>query len=284
MYLTERTISSFPISIGTSLSLESVFTGRLAPYDPSRQIPQHINITHYQEAWFNISTLYRNLIGALPNDSKITATPMALGSDLLEELEVILSLFKNEGTDICKPYFYFCTYDRVINKYSNKKIQFRQNKTDKQKEYEHKYSETVKYIIKNSDIIKKLDSNIKPVISGAKSIIMTHNPYDLISHSNFGHLDLLESHTGKLKSKYEFSSKYHPLGDEKLDFMPFMEKLLFVFGDKIFIEPSDIKLRRLIVEIAKNREWTPYTTEAKVNYFIENDIQEPYLKNWLLSL
>ena len=40
----------------------------------------------------------------------------------------------------------------------------------------------------------------------------------------------------------------------------------------------------MILDIAKNRDWTPYTSETKVNYFIENDITEPYLRNWLLSL
>jgi|JFJP01.1.fsa_nt_gi hypothetical protein len=283
MYLTERTISAFPISIGTSLSLESVFTGRLPPYDPIRQIPQHININHYQESWFNIATLYRNLIGALPNEAKITVKPEALAADILEEIDVITSLYKNEGNDICKPYFYHCTYEKVVSKYSAKKIQFRQIKTEKQKEYERKYAETIKFILKDNEFIKKFNSDIKPIVN-CKALIMTHVPYDLISYKKFSQLDLLESHTGKLKSRYEFSTKYHPLGDEKLDFMPFLEKLLFIFGDKVFIEPTDIKLRRLIVDIAKNREWTPYTSEEKVNYFIESDIQETYLKNWILSL
>ena len=40
----------------------------------------------------------------------------------------------------------------------------------------------------------------------------------------------------------------------------------------------------MVLDIAKNRDWTPYTTEAKVNYFIEADVAEPYLKEWLLSL
>ena len=113
---------------------------------------------------------------------------------------------------------------------------------------------------------------------------MSHIPYDLVSHSNFKRFDLLESHTGKLKTKYEFSGKYQPLGSESMDQLPFLEKLLMVFGDKIMVVPADIRIRRLLLEIAKNREWTPYTTEAKVNYFIDADIKEPYLKQWLLSL
>lgn len=284
MLLSERTISSFPISIGTSLSLESLFDARLDPYDPERQIPQRINIAHYQETWFNISTMFRNLIGALPNDAILTVTPEALAIDILEEIEVIQSLFKNEGNNLCVPYFYFCTYDKLIQKYSTKKISFRESKTDKQYIYDAKYKETIRFILKQTDIVQQLNSVIRPKQSINKALILTHMPYDLISYTNFKQLDLLESHTGKLKSHFEFSSKYYPIGNEKLDFMPFLEKLLLIFGDKVLIQPFDIRVRRLLVEIAKNREWTPYTTESKVNYCIDLDIKEPYLKQWLLSL
>lgn len=284
MILEQKTISSFPVSIGTSLSLESVFEGRLAPYDPERKIPQKINVNNYNEAWFNIATLFRNQVGALSNEAIYSLTPEAFALDLLQELEIIDSLFKTEGLDICKPYYYYCSYKKMIDSYSNKKIRFRESTTDKQLLYDDKYRKTIQFIIKHyPEKLISLDSSIKPIHKG-NSIILTHVPYDLVSYKYFNQLDLLESHTGKLKSRYEFSTKYHPLGDEKLDYMPFLEKLLMVFGDKILIYPSDIKIRRSLIEIAKEREWTPYTTEAKVNYFIENDIKEPYFKDWLLSL
>lgn len=280
----EKTISSFPISIGTSLSLESVFVGRLDPYDPERVIPQKINVTNYNEAWFNVATLFRNLVGALPSESIHALSPDAFALSLLQELEVIDSLFKIEGSDICKPYYYYCSYKKMIDNYTRKKIKFRESTTDKQLLYDDKYRKTIQFIEKHySGRLHSLDSSIKPMQRN-KAIILTHIPYDLVSYKYFDQLDLLESHTGKLKSRYEFSTKYHSLGEEKLDYMPFLEKLLMIFGDKILIQPADIKIRRSIVEIAKNREWTPYTTEAKVNYYIENDIKEPYFKNWLLSL
>lgn len=285
MLYTEKTISSFPVAIGTSLSLESVFEGRLSPYDASREIPNKVNIAHYSESWFNLTTLFRNLIGALPNDAIFNTTPDGLARDLYEEIEVIESLHLNEGNNVCKPFFYVGTYNRVVSKYSNKKVIFRQSNTDKQKLYESKLKETIKLFSKYyPEKLVTIDSSIKPKTPAANAIIMSHIPYDLVSHSNFKRFDLLESHTGKLKTKYEFSGKYQPLGSETMDQLPFLEKLLMVFGDKIMIVPADIRIRRLLLEIAKNREWTPYTTEAKVNYFIDADIKEPYLKQWLLSL
>ena len=285
MLLSEKTISAFPLSIGTSLSLESVFAGRLAPYDPARTIPSHVNINDYTEIWFNLATLFRNLIGALPSDAIFSITPEAFAVELLEELEIIDSIFKNEGHGICRPFYYICSYTKVANEYTHKKIRFRESTTDKQKLFDDKYKRTVKAILAmQPTILKQLNSTIKPETTQAKGLIVTHIPYDLVSHTKFAKLDLLESHTGKLKSKYEFSSKYHPIGEDKLDFLPFSEKLLMLFGDKVFIHPFDIRVRKMVLDIARNRDWTPYTTEAKVNYFIENDITEPYLRNWLLSL
>jgi hypothetical protein len=53
--LSTRTISAFPLSISTSLALESIFTPKLPPYDPNRIIPEHINLIDYQEIWINFS-------------------------------------------------------------------------------------------------------------------------------------------------------------------------------------------------------------------------------------
>jgi len=46
--LASRTVSAFPISIGTSLAFESVFFPRQPSYDPERQIPNRVEVTQYQ--------------------------------------------------------------------------------------------------------------------------------------------------------------------------------------------------------------------------------------------
>lgn len=283
--LPNKTISSFPVAIGTSLSLESIFEGRLEPYDATRKIPNKINISKYKEIWFNIATIFRNLIGAMPNDTIFSLTPEALYIELEQELEVLDSIFLNEGLGTCKPYYYYSTYEHLYKKYAHKKIQFRSSNTDKQKLYDSKYTDTIKLMLKhNPDRLIEVKNYIKPNIRGATALILTHIPYDLLSYTNFKQLDLLESHTGKLKTRYEFSTKYHPLGDEDLTILPFTEKLLMIFGDKVLITPFDIRVRRILLSIAKEREWTPYTTETKMNYFIDLDIKETYLKEWILSL
>jgi hypothetical protein len=115
-------------------------------------------------------------------------------------------------------------------------------------------------------------------------MIITHYPYDLLSHTKFSALDLLESNTGKLKSRYQWSSKYYPVGDVDMKVLPFTRKLLLVFGDRILIQPFDMKLRRLILEIADKRKWTSLTTDAKIMQDFELDIREPFVLQFMKKL
>lgn len=64
-----RTVSAFPLSVGTSLALESVFNGVQEPIDPNRVIPQKVEINNYDAFWINVGTLFRNLYNALNKDS-----------------------------------------------------------------------------------------------------------------------------------------------------------------------------------------------------------------------
>ena len=59
-----RTISAFPISVGTSLALESLFAPRLETIDPERKF-ERVDVTKYSEVWINLSTLFRNIVGAV---------------------------------------------------------------------------------------------------------------------------------------------------------------------------------------------------------------------------
>ena len=118
----------------------------------------------------------------------------------------------------------------------------------------------------------------------SNALIITHIPYDLLSYVNFNRLDLLESHTGKLKPKHLWNTKYYPVGDRSMDILPFTRKLLMVFGDKVLIHPSEYKLRSLVLDIAENRKWNPATTEAKQIQDFELDIKEPFVLQVLKSL
>lgn len=280
--LASRAISAFPVSVGTSLSLESLFSPRLKPYDPDREIPQHVAVADYQEIYINLSTLFRNIIGSITREAFFSATAFDIKETLISEIDVINSLFQNEGSGLCRPVYYHCTYKGLQSKLPNA-IRLRQDKTDGQKFYRHKHDEVMKLLFKSTDEHFEFDYDIKPK-QRTSAMIITHYPYDLLSYTRFSKLDLLESNTGKLKQRHQWSSKYYPVGDSDLSNLPFLRKLLLVFGDRVLIQPSDMKLRRLILEIAEKRRWTALTTESKMIQDFELDIREPYVLQFMKKL
>lgn len=280
--LFNREISAFPISIGTSMAFESVFTGRLPSYDPNRTIPNQVILSNYNTCFINISTLYRNILGAVSKDVKLEANENDFAAVIEQEMDIIESLFKVEGGGTTTPIFYTMSYDRAVSKASSKIVDLRQDRTDLQK---HEKAILVKTVdkLKNMPNIEKYKDYIKAPAS-TRALIVTHVPYDLLSHEKFGRLDLLESHTGKLKPRYEWSSKYYPLGERDMSHLPFLEKLLLIFGDKVLIQPALTKIRQQVYEVSIKRGWTSMTTKAKVTMDLSLDIPEPMIARMLAQL
>lgn len=282
MQLYDRTTSAFPISIGTSLALESLFPGRQEPYDQKRVIPERIDVSDYQECWINLETMIRNISGSVNSVRYLECTVNHILDILREEMEVIESIFQIEGHGLCKPIFYFCSYKSLKKKYEGK-IRFRNSHTVYQKNYDYKLKQVLKMIDKETDSIFSLDSEIKPV-KKVSSIIITHIPYDLVSYNNFTKLDLLESHTGILKKKTHWNTKYAPIGKQDLSHLPFHRELLLIFGDKYLIEPHERQLRMTIYDISIKDKWTPFTTMDKIYTSFKSHITEPFVLKFLLTL
>lgn len=282
--LSSRTTSSFPISIGTALAMESIFLeGSLPKYDKDREVPNIIKLSNYDEIWINISTLIRNISGSVEKDVFRLSDPNEILDVLLNEIENINSLFSIEGKGICVPKYYVCTYNKLKNKYKDRGVKFREDKTELQKLYSSKIDNTIKLLTKNTDSVYYFDSEVKSDVR-SRSMIITHVPYELLSYTNFNRLDLLETHTGKLKTRFHWNSKYYPIGDYDLSNLPFLKKLLLVLGDSVLIQPSDIRLRRLIYEVSQKGKWTSATTLDKVKSDFDNYISEPYVVKFLRTI
>lgn len=285
----ERATSAFPISIATSLALESIFIGRQDPYDPSRSIPNQVDIRQYQQVWFNIKTLIRNIIGAM-SDSKIM-NPQEILDILSEEIEIIKDIFRVEGAGIAKPIFYTSEYIKTKAPHVHQAVKVRPANTPAQILY-HKNEELIlKSFFKHID--KKDDQHLQfkdlievKAIDGTKpkALIVTHFPYDLLSYGEFDKLDLLESHTGVLKSREIWSSKLYKVPNGNMNLLPFIRKTLLVFGDNNMFRPMPIELRRQILDIAERRKWNGLTTKDKVMLDINLDIADKYIVSVIASL
>lgn len=278
-----RAMSGFPLSIGTSIAFESLFAPRQDPYDPNRELPPHIDILNYSEVYINVSTLFRNLIGAVKKEVFLHSNEFELKAALTEEIDIINSLLNNEGNGVCRPTYYFDNYKDFDNYCSKHKIMLRVENTDYQKYYKDKLVKTLRLLLKETDDVLEYNSGLLPKFR-TKSLIISHIPFDLLSNNKFEKLDLLETHTGKLKEKYEWCTKYYPLGDSSLLHLPFNKLLLSLFGDKIHIHPSLYKLRKLIYDISVSRKWTPVTTTAKIKQDFALDVKEHYVLEYLNKL
>lgn len=280
--LSSRTISALPLSVGTSLALESVFNPQLAPIDESRIIPQKVNIVDYQEFWFNLSTLFRNLFSSITKEDTLRVSPGDWVEVLMQEIEFIEELVTKESNSRTRAYFYICEY-KGLDKISGQHALLRQENTDSQKVYRTIHNETIQKclkILKEKDNIFIFDHELKPK-TRHDALILTHICHDLLSEKNFRLLELIESHTGVLKKKHSWNSKYH--GGKELAMMPFNRALLKVFGDSQTYKPMDIRLRKAIIDLAVSKHWTPVTTESKIKYDLA-DLANRYYSEIVLSL
>lgn len=276
--LNDRLLSSFPLSLPTGLAFESLFSPRIERYDDKREIPNKIQISQYSEIWINLWTLFRNLASSVDKTVFATANSKQLAEILKFEIELIGDLFRNEGQNHCQPYFYIQNYHMLK---LQAKVKLREARTEGQKHYETLLFRTMTELVKDKDLT--LHDKIHPV-KRTRALVITHIPFDLLSYKHFDRLDLLESNTGKLKMRNQWNSKYYPVGEHDLSHLPFNHKLLFIFGDRVLIQPSDYKLRKLMIDISKRRDWIVTTTIDKIILDCELEIREPFVLDYVKKL
>ena len=278
----DRAVSGFPLSISTGLAMESLFQPKQEVYDKDRIPPQKITLSQYQEIWINIFTLFRNMISACDKAAISNTGPQEITEVLEMEMETINGLFGNEGNNLCLPRYYVCDYQYVLRG-MHQSIQLRNESSPQQLMLKGYWEQAKKKMVGNTDEVYVFKPEIRPPHKSS-SLILTHVPYDLLSYTNFHKLDLLESNTGKLKTRRQWNSKYYPVGKSDLSHLPFLKMLLMVFGDKTLIQPGIYKLREQILEASVKRHWVPTTTRDKILLDLSLEIKEPYVLEFLRSI
>jgi hypothetical protein len=277
-------MSAFMLSIGTSLSFESLFPGTRPPYDPDRPIPNKIDLTEYDEMWINIFTLFRNIVSSVPSIKVPTLTPENVGHVLGEEVELIRDVVKMYTQDRVKVVFYSSSYQKLKSKFPHANV--RVDNTEKQRQMTELLTGSVSYFYRTqtkSDSLKHFNLYMEPGkgSSTKKVLLLTNYAFDLLNHVNFYRMDLLESHTGILKERSKWSTKY--TDGKNLVRMPFNKVLLQVFGDSQTFYPMDKNLRKEIIDLSEAAKWNPLTTDERVRFTIEQ-IKNPYFVSVLKSM
>lgn len=278
--LRNRTVSGFPVSIGTSLSLETIFDPVQEVYDKEREVPPRPDLSKVNLFLFNVNTIIRNIINSITYENYLKVKNEDILDTLLEELEYLNYLFTNSGYRFIA---YIDTYESVMKNYHEK---IRLPNTEKQLRIFKTHSYCINYL-KDKRNIHKLKSNFLNIenylVSNFDSeikihesykthaYIFTHIPWDLLSYKNFISLTLLESHTGKVKTRSEWNTKYFPIGDLDMSFLPFNKTLLLIFGDRVMFKPESIKIRKKIYDILLNRNINPMTSDETIRIILEKN-------------
>ena len=246
----------FPLSIATGLAIEAAVG--VHPDYPVKVAP----ILHYDQLWINVRTLFRNLYGALEPEVAKAVMPVHFAEVLIEEMDVISGIIADFSNNRTKVIFYLSNYNGLEQKYRHAKI--RMDNTDKQKAYRSTVNATLANLLQMvPDRITGYELKIGGTLSqNATALILTNYAYDLLSMRSFKELTLLESHTGKIKGRALWASKYH--NGKELANMPFREDLIQIFGDSETFAPQDIKLRKSLIEVAALRKWSATTTTDKI--------------------
>lgn len=274
--LQTRTLSSFPLSIGTGLMLESIFKPTIDRYDNERKIPQGIGIDTFNTHIYNILTIIRNILSAAKIKNILNVDNSQLLVDtVIDETIQLMDLYS--GTK-CRPVIYIPKYDDVWKTLNLHKKNTNDNTQPGIKWYSE-YSLYKKYFkaIADGSYIDRIENVYKFNNLKGKTLITTSYAVDLLNHTPSQPLFLLESHTGLLKNPLQWQNKYHDVGNRDLSMLPFNQVLVWLLGDsQNMIVPAKLSVRTKILDISLSKKWTPNTSVSKVmsDLNTDNDIKE----------
>jgi len=277
--LDNRVIGGFGVSIGTDIMLESLFVPNGKRYDESREIPNKVDLNKYSIHYYNLFTLTRNYLASFPyqerkNIKMFLMKDSTLLDLVIDEVNQIATLY--DGFT-CKPVLFIPNYDKVYKGLNKDKDVVISDENYILMQYVLYHLKKKKYNLE----LDVLANGYKLTPTSKKVIITTHIYVDLLNYFKVPNLYLLESHTGRLKDKKFFNTKYHPLGKRTLDVFPFIEELLYILGDKIISKPMKLTIRRELHNLAVENKWSSYTNRLKVlQDMYKNSILEPLVKNY----
>lgn len=260
--LTNRPMSGFPVSIATSLALETLFTPMTPVFDESREVPQKVDPLTYDLYLLNVSTILRNLIQSVPWRDLSTVKRKDVADAFLEEIDFLTGFFQAANLPMK---FYWNSYSYALKTYEKS---IRKPTTPQQLAI----AQLMDYctgLVRKQDEVLTFSKDLR-VDREAKCLLMSHVPWDLLSYGNFHKLDLLESHTGKVKTRKDWNTKYFPIKDKDFSFLPFMEYLLVKLGDNVLFTPAPLKERVELYEVLKKKRVHPLMSELSLGFLLGN--------------
>ena len=276
--LSDRKISTFPLSIGTSFAMEAFEEGQKEPYDFARIPTPKLNPADYEEFWINLVTLHRNMVNSISSADARSVSPEEYATELEIEVDVIRSFMAARVPGV-KPIFYSCAYRGLKKAYPHAQLAL--TRTPKQEFLQSLTGRTISEFYKKNKLgagLRHFELDIKPT-NRSKALILTHYAHDLTA-KGFDTIDLLESHTGAVKGKSQWWTKFT---DQRTQRIPLTKLTLQIFGDSTLFYMHNLKIREELIDLAENNKWTYATTDERIRLCI-GLIKEPYAREVLKTM
>lgn len=273
----EVTQGKYALSIGTSLAFETLFgiNDNIPPVNP-------LPYTRYGYVLINIRTIIRNMYGAVQKELKAEWSGAKYLEKVREELEMIPIVLANQSHDKLTAIYYIPSYKSLKKKFPKAIWRAASSKAYAKQHYElieqYCVAQLTAAVIRGELNIAMVDVDL-PIID-KRAVIMTHLPVDLLSYLNGGMVDLIETHTGVIKTKRQWYTKLNGKGLERI---PFDKWSLQTFGDGKQFAGLPPKMRASILDFAAKNNWNQTTSVPLIktqvsNRFPDKDTKEHFIK------
>ena len=281
--LTNRTTTSFGVSIGTGLMLESVFQPTHERYDTERVIPTHVDLKNYDGWLINGYTLLRNIVTACKEPIEVDALTSKNIERIMEEIEtewaIIQSLLLSNNLDENFIILFVPKYEKLIKRFNIAKdtsVKYVTNNETIHKLFRQPLMSTSEQIAK----LTTIEDNVPTTHVTIKHLLTSHYTLDLLQSNKW---TLLESHTGVLKDNHLWYTKYHAYGTNDLSHLPMVDLLLYILGDDQLVVGMPRKVKSELYKISIEKKWTFRTTRDKIKSDLNaSPIIAPLLKLYKL--
>lgn len=262
----------YPVAMATSLSFERLTNqGVLAETSPMTTEEKQA-LDECNHILFNLRTLYRSIYSAV-DTTMYEPSPEELAELLANEIDNIILLFNNTLELNLKPVFYHMTYDSLATYLPYCRV--RKLGTELQIRRQQQELETYKKLPQTAiDLIDEYDCEFKH--DYGKCLMFTHMPVDLLQRKRFSELYLLESNTGRIKSREKWSAKLVNK-KEQAAFLPFNAMTVTIFGDgNKLIKAYGPASKAEVLNIAQRNNWNPITGRDRVIDTLDRERDVPF--------
>lgn len=271
--ISERVIGQYPLSIATSLAIEGAMGIHPDKPDQTKKL-----LPNYEVVWVNLKTIFRNLYNAIDRSVVQDVKPQDFVDAFTSEIDQLKSVIHVETASKTDVVLYVSDYAGMDQKYRHAIL--RGDQTPLQQQYSKLMVYTIaQYLKTHGHDVKRYTLKITDA-EPRRALILTHYAFDLLA-PRMPNLSLLESHTGTIKDKHQWYTKY--LNGRELVHIPFREDMLQVFGDNEHFRPMKPSIRKQILELAEQYRWTQVTTTDKIRAGIDH-LKDPLLKEILRKL